>query len=781
MKHLFIILFSLFSFITKAQIDTEFWFAAPVVDAENGNQPVYLYFSTFNQAATITVSQPANIGFKTLTYSVAPNKTLRVDMTPYLATIENAPPGAVLNKGLLISSSTYITSYYEVLGISNGYGLGNTEIFCLKGRRGLGQKFYTPFQNIWANNYYGTGGTKKVISVGSTSAIDIVATEDSTIVTVTITSYANGLLPGTTFTVNLNKGQTYSVQADSSAGEYHLSGSLVTSNKPIAVSVKDDSVLDGTNYDLIGDQLVPVNALGMEYIALKGSSLYTINGNYASDVLNMVGTIDNTKIYLNGFYMGSINAGQTLYYQTGGGASIYIQSTQPIYAFHVMGLTGQNGSVSNGAELAGALLSPLECTGSKQISFQRSTPLSEFPSVIDTVYLSVAVKTGYENYFRLVNTTNGNKLPFPYPAASAFTPVAGSGYSSGVFTYPTNIMEVGSYALINDSVDYHLGMMYGQEQHNFSYGYFSDYGSLYLGENKMLCSDSSIILDAGPDKNSYLWEPGGATTETITVKDTGTYSVTVTKGSCTYQDTVKIGIHAPIAPLFSEDSISFCANVKTAISVDTTYNNYLWQTGSAQQSIFPTTTGYYNVRVENQYGCTKTDSIYVTIKPLPIVKISDNKQDTSAFCTDSNVTLTATPVNAVPAIKSYLWQNNDSGAVYGPLPHSYPDTYWVKTTGVNGCVTSDTLFADCTPYVWIPNVFTPNNDPLHLNEVFFVVGLRPNIWTLQVFDRWGGRVYYNTEYDNNWNGHGLDDGVYYYYLHHVQNKANFKGWVEIIR
>ena len=772
MRRLFFLFFSLITTTTQAQIDKEFWFAAPYIAPANGNQPVYFYFSALNQAATVTISMPANPGFKPLTYAIAANKSIRVDMTPYLSTIQNSPAGSVLNKGIYISSTTYITAYYELLGIVSGFGLGNTEIFCLKGGRGLGTKFYTPFQTVWANN----------ASINATSAIDIVATEDSTHVTITITNPANGYPAGATFTISLNKGQSYSVQAELTTGAGHLTGSLVTSDKPIAVSVKDDSVLDDTNYDLIGDQLVPVNAVGTEYIAVAGPSLYYIRD--PANVTALCGTEDSTLVNLNGKYITTINAGQTYIYRTFPTENLYFQSTKPMYAFHVIGLDGDGGgNATNGTELAGCLLPNLECTGSKQIDFWRSTPVDNYTdNPFDTVYLSVVVKTGYEKYFKLINTNTGQSVLFPYPASTTFSPVSNSNYSAVFAIYPTSIMGVGPFTLINDSIDFHLGMMYGEETHSFTYGYFADYGGISLGASmQTLCKDSILTLDAGPDKGSYLWEPGGATTETITVSTPGLYTVTVTKGSCTYKDSTQIGFYPPIDSLFKPDSISFCANIKTAVGPDSSYSSYLWKNGSTQPTIYPTTTGYYDLTIKDKYGCKEVDSIYVTIKPLPTVKISDNQPDTAAFCTDSTVNLTAIAVNAVPKITSYAWQNGDSTPIYSSPHHSYPDIYWVKTTGDNGCATSDTLFADCTPYIWAPNVFTPNDDPQHLNEVFFVKGLKPNKWSLEIYNRWGSRVYYNADYDNSWNGNTLDDGVYYYYLHHVQNKANLKGWVEIIR
>jgi len=44
----------------QAQVHTEFWFVAPEVWANHGDSPTLLRFATFDQAAIVTVEQPAN-------------------------------------------------------------------------------------------------------------------------------------------------------------------------------------------------------------------------------------------------------------------------------------------------------------------------------------------------------------------------------------------------------------------------------------------------------------------------------------------------------------------------------------------------------------------------------------------------------------------------------------------------------------------------------------------------------------------------------------------------
>ncbi|REH47419.1 gliding motility-associated-like protein/predicted secreted protein (Por secretion system target) [Tenacibaculum gallaicum] len=90
-----------------------------------------------------------------------------------------------------------------------------------------------------------------------------------------------------------------------------------------------------------------------------------------------------------------------------------------------------------------------------------------------------------------------------------------------------------------------------------------------------------------------------------------------------------------------------------------------------------------------------------------------------------------------------------------------------------------------TSNLLVSNGFSPNGDGV--NDEFVVQGLHnyPNN-RLEVYNRWGNRVYLSYNYQNNWNGVGneqrrsLPAGVYFYALTVEGNSRNLKGWVYII-
>jgi gliding motility-associated-like protein len=61
--------------------------------------------------------------------------------------------------------------------------------------------------------------------------------------------------------------------------------------------------------------------------------------------------------------------------------------------------------------------------------------------------------------------------------------------------------------------------------------------------------------------------------------------------------------------------------------------------------------------------------------------------------------------------------------------------------------------------VFIPNVITPNGDGF--NEFFKVLNKTPNT-QIVISNRWGIKVFESNDYQNDWFGEGLPDGVYFY-------------------
>ena len=77
-----------------------------------------------------------------------------------------------------------------------------------------------------------------------------------------------------------------------------------------------------------------------------------------------------------------------------------------------------------------------------------------------------------------------------------------------------------------------------------------------LGENITACNGGVVLLDAGADFESYLWNTGD-TTQTILVSEAGSYSVTVNSSSCEGTDNIDVEF-TNIQAVTGENEQNFC-------------------------------------------------------------------------------------------------------------------------------------------------------------------------------------------------------------------------------
>lgn len=564
--------------VALAQKGQTFWFAAPeVTESGNHDRPIWLRVITYSSPATVTITQPAGGGMPAQTMNIAANQTQSLDLSAYINNIEtgiisanNHNDNAVENKGLYISATADISVYYEVTGMDVNNPdpawrtqIWNSDIFVLKGDNALGTKFYTPFQDKLKNWFDGWAG------------IHIVATEDNTKVTITPTKNMVGRLAGFPFTITLNKGQTYSNRAVSQEGIDHPGGTLITSDKPIAVTVKDDSMGQINSADLGGDQLVPVSVTGTDYIVIKGE-VNTEGGNpdYGDRAI-ICATENGTTVTINGVLQpGTLSAGQQLNYKVTQ-LSEYIVTSKPVYVFHISGF---------GNELGGALLPPIKCTGSKQVSFTRDTD--------EPFYLLLLVKTADKGNF----TLNGNSTLITSGAFSTVpnTPVAGE-WSQAKISFNTTQIPSNTTITVNNSGFFHVGIINGQStQAGARYGYFSDYGtsSLSLGSDVTICQGDSNTFDVGPGVSDIFWNGVSSTSQTYTASVAGKYWVQGELSGCVGVDTVNLFID-PVSEggLAIANDSPVCSGSQTSLTLSGQTGTIQWQQSSAGNGPWTNVTG----------------------------------------------------------------------------------------------------------------------------------------------------------------------------------------------
>lgn len=198
---------------------------------------------------------------------------------------------------------------------------------------------------------------------------------------------------------------------------------------------------------------------------------------------------------------------------------------------------------------------------------------------------------------------------------------------------------------------------------------------------------------------SYLWTPGGQTTQSITVGTAGNYRVTVTySNGCSAisaATTVTVTNPVPVA-ITASGSTTFCQGDSVLLTATSGFT-YLWFPGlQTSQSIYATTGGVYSVQASN--GTSAQVTITVNDKPMaPSITVS--------YIPNSAYQLTAYEPSAI----SYLWQN---GLTSQTINITSAQTVWVKATNSFGCVSNQQTMAVSAPVAQPcakPNMLTSYN------------------------------------------------------------------------
>ncbi|MFZ1692132.1 MAG: PKD domain-containing protein [Flavobacteriales bacterium] len=504
--------------ILHAQTGTEFWMAPPDVTLRHnmpGDEPIFLNVTTGNAAATVTVSQPANPAFNggsPIVLNIPANSAVRHNLTALKAQLETRPTNTILNTGLRIQSTANITCYYEPSNTNN------PDIMALKGANGLGTEFYIPLHKHAP--FYNHSFVPNNADLAFAS-FDIVATENNTTVLIYSPVAVDGHPALTPWTVTLNAGQTYStantVPATHTDPMTHPSGAVVLSDRPIAVSIKDDSNHNpsGGCYDLMLDQIVPVNILGTEYVAVKGA----LNNN-GDESLFVMAVQNNTQVFIDGnpTPVATLFAGQ--YYRhdmdyLAGAANnaTLVTGSKPLYAIHVTGF---------GCEQGMAILPPLNCAGSTQLSFTRSTT--------ESFFLNLLVRNGSQNNF-VVTGPGTATIP-----GSAFQAVPGTGgqWMAARIQYNTTQVPVNQAFIVTNTTDvFSLAIINGGASSGCRYGFFSEFAGEILvnaGADQTRCAGENVTLNGSVS--------GGSTTGIWTTSGSGTFSPSATSLSATYEPSI---------------------------------------------------------------------------------------------------------------------------------------------------------------------------------------------------------------------------------------------------
>lgn len=256
---------------------TDFW----LMFNQNLTVPALSLFIAGDKATTGTVSIPG-LAFSR-NFTVTPGSVTTVSLPSSAQTLNN---DTVQNLGVRVTSAAEVTVY----GLNRVQA--TTDAF-------LGLPV-----DILGTSYINLGYRNGRVTTAGTQ-LGIVATENATTVTITPTASAGARAGGIPFNIVLNQGQTYQLRTVGGAAD--LSGSIITSNRPIAVFGGHQCTNIPFSFgfcDHIVEQLPPTTTWGKAFVSMP---LATRLG---GDTFRILASKNNTQVSINGAVVATLQRGQ---------------------------------------------------------------------------------------------------------------------------------------------------------------------------------------------------------------------------------------------------------------------------------------------------------------------------------------------------------------------------------------------------------------------------------------------------------------------------------------
>lgn len=220
-----------------------------------------------------------------------------------------------------------------------------------------------------------------------------------------------------------------------------------------------------------------------------------------------------------------------------------------------------------------------------------------------------------------------------------------------------------------------------------------------------------------------------------------------------------VKVSTPILELGPDKEI--CSGQVIEIMPVGSFYSYLWNDGSVTPNFIGRNQGIISLTVSDQYGCKKSDSMFLTVHNLPVVNLGN---DTS-LCGIETITLDGGDDGV-----TYNWstgQITSQITVFEGL-----QKISVEVISEFGCVNNDEIIINsCSVEDYfrnMPTAFTPNGDGK--NDIWNIPELLifPQA-VVEIYDRWGTLIFrsesgYSKPWDGLSNGKEMPMDSYYYVI-----------------
>lgn len=697
-KILLFLLFLTFSSNIFAQYDTEHWFAPMFDRVRNTNNYQSIYMSTSEVVPFKVDIYNNNI----IVGSVMVGKN-----SPGVYVIPVAQRSQIITSNTIdlfksVSKGYYLKGEKQFYASLRFSSLNHGEILTSKGNASLGKEFRAVMPPVRKNDFDGNINTNFMTSV--------IATENGTTVTVsdfkstTVFSQTPPGLSGNSFTFTLDRGQSYIVEGRSyqDLNMDAFIGARIVADKPVSITNGNfnGQYVDTSNNstDILMDQGVPVDKLGLEFVLMKG------NGDTTSGMEKaiIVAVKDGTQIYLNGSSLpaATINTGQ--YYETDDNAyqlqgidhyNMHIKTTESVYVYQVLAGDAGTSMIATGGF---NYIPPLSCYLPKKIdeigrinenrfnsnNFQQQGGQLEVPTKLNIITEKYTVVSGLPSLTTLDVKKNGTSIPLD-PSYGPF-PVTGT---TNWVTY--SIPNITGNIAIFSSAAVTAGISAGNDAVGYG-GYFAGFSFIPAIIKKEGECIGNVILEITEGFNSYKWfeknqvtgiyeQIIGETQNTFKPQHAGYYKAKVQQGSCAEVETGEFKFLSCVN--YTSETYSICDTIPpTAVkftlgtqgikSIDAVTNPKQGQlvidntakTISYIPNAGATGTDSFSYKITGDSSIPETEEVRVQINLNNIIANDDVVKGCKTNATNGSFDLTKANVTTDASVTSKIFYKNQNDA-----------------------------------------------------------------------------------------------------------------------
>ncbi|MCD6017774.1 MAG: hypothetical protein K0S53_895 [Bacteroidetes bacterium] len=325
-----------------------------------------------------------------------------------------------------------------------------------------------------------------------------------------------------------------------------------------------------------------------------------------------------------------------------------------------------------------------------------------------------------------------------------------------------------------------------------------------------VCLTKSVSISAPSASGlTYSWQPVGAisgannTSSIVAVPPTTAtviYTVIISNGVCEGKDTIQLAVRVPPNGNFTTlNNDTICTGGCVTFSSTTSGSSpitYKWyyqvgvgtsSVGVAPEACYPSA-GSFSVTMIATNACgidTTVKNNFINVYDYPVLVVGN----------DTTINIGEHAEIFASGGTNYSWSPNINGSIVCTncsntiVQPTVTTQYIVVSSNSIYCKVQDTVTVtvdvNCGDF-FIPNVFSPNGDGL--NDVINVRGRCISTFNLQIFNRWGEKVFETSTQSDSWDGsfrgQRMDTGVFIYKADGISidgQSFNMKGNITLIR